>query len=194
MTPMPEAGLEPPVASRRVLSSRRRGLKRRRGQAMVEFALIAPAGFLLLLSILVVGIIVTNYIQLNNAARDGARVAAICGSSNSAHMPDNSGPCTPTGVSNYIARQLVALPAGSVTPQIYFCTVNQSNCTPTANNLCSSNIALGQTFCQCQQGALLEVTMFYDQPLYIPLVGNLFQTSPNNTRRLSATAEATCEQ
>jgi len=195
MMPMPEAGAqEPPIASRRVLSLRRRALRRRKGQAMVEFALIAPAAFLLLLSILVVGIIVTNYIQLNNAARDGARIAAICGSSSSAQMPDNSGPCTPIGVSNYIARELVALPAGSVTPQIYFCTVNQSNCTASTNNLCSSNIALGATFCQCQQGALLEVTMSYDQPLYIPLVGNLFQTSPTNTRHLSATAEATCEQ
>ena len=99
MTPTPEAGAqEPPIEHRRVLSSRRPRVGRRKGQAMVEFALIAPAGFLLLLSILVVGIIVTNYIQLANAARDGARVAAICGSSTTAQMPDNSGQCTPSGV------------------------------------------------------------------------------------------------
>jgi Flp pilus assembly protein TadG len=198
MTPMPEAGAdEPPIEHRRVLSPRRRGPGRRKGQAMVEFALIAPAGFLLLLSILVVGILVTNYIQLANAARDGARVAAICGSSTTAQMPDNSGQCTPAGVATYITGHLVALPAGSVSPQIYFCTLAQvqsATCT-TSSNLCSTLAsAAGTSFCQCQPGALLEVDMYYDQPLYLPLVGNFFQDQPNNKRRLTASAEATCEQ
>jgi Flp pilus assembly protein TadG len=194
MTPMPEAGAqEAPIAHRRALSPRRRRLRRGKGQAMVEFALIAPAGFLLLLSILVVGIIVTNYIQLANAARDGARIAAICGSSTSATMPDNSGACTPASVSAYITAHLVALPAGSVTPQIYFCTtsdVQSGTCVNSANLLSNSATA----FTQCQTGAIFEVDMYYDQPLYVPLVGNFFQTSPNNTRRLTASAEATCEQ
>jgi len=195
MTPMPEAGAqeEAPIAHRRVLSPRRRGLRRSKGQAMVEFALIAPAGFLLLLSILVVGILVTNYIQLANAARDGARVAAICGSSASAVMPDNSGACTPGNVSSYITAHLVALPAGSVTPQIYFCTsaeVQSGTCAVPANLLSGT----ATSFQQCQAGAIFEIDMYYDQPLYLPLVGNFFQTSPNNTRRLTASAEATCEQ
>jgi len=194
MTPMPEGGAqEAPIAHRRVLSPRRRGLRRGKGQAMVEFALIAPAGFLLLLSILVVGILVTNYIQLANAARDGARVAAICGSSATAQMPDNSGGCTPANVANYITAHLVALPAGSVTPQIYFCTsaeVQSGTCAVPANLLSSTATA----FTQCQTGAIFEIDMYYDQPLYLPLVGNFFQTSSNNTRRLTASAEATCEQ
>src|SRR5579864_5775642 len=88
------------------------------GQAMIEFALLAPLGFLLLLSIVVMGIIVTNYIQLTNEARDGARVAAICGSSATAQMPNGAGQCTPALVASYITGHLVALPAGSVTPQI----------------------------------------------------------------------------
>jgi Flp pilus assembly protein TadG len=194
MSPMPEVGAqEPPIAHRRVPSLHRRGHKRRKGQAMVEFALIAPAGFLLLLSIIVVGIVVTNYIQLANAARDGARAAAICGSSASAQMPDNSGACTPANVASYITAHLVALPAGSVTPQIYFCTsaeVQSGTCAVPSNLLSSSASA----FTQCQTGAIFEVDMYYDQPLYLPLVGNFFQTSPNNTRRLTASAEATCEQ
>jgi Flp pilus assembly protein TadG len=197
MTPMPEAGAqEAPITHRRVLSPRRRGLRRGKGQAMVEFALIAPAGFLLLLSILVVGILVTNYIQLANAARDGARVAAICGSSATAQMTDNSGntqACTPANVASYITAHLVALPAGSVTPQIYFCTsaeVQSGTCAVPANLLSSTATA----FTQCQTGAIFEIDMYYDQPLYLPLVGNFFQTSPNNTRRLTASAEATCEQ
>src|SRR5579859_2490443 len=116
----------------------RRRPTRSRGQAMVEFALLAPLGFLLLLSIIVVGIVVTNYIQLTNAARDGARVAAICGSSSTAQMPNGTGTCTPALVAAYITGHLVALPAGSVTPQIYFCTateVQNSTCANSSNLL-----------------------------------------------------------
>jgi Flp pilus assembly protein TadG len=68
--------------SRAVPGCRTRRLRRqsRRGATLVEFALVAPLGFLLILGIIVSGIVVTNYIQLTNAARDGARLAAICGS------------------------------------------------------------------------------------------------------------------
>lgn len=163
------------------------------GQAMIEFALLAPLGFLLLLSVIVMGIIVTNYIQLTNMARDGARVAAICGSSTTAQMPDGSGPCTPALVASYITGHLVALPAGSVTPAIYFCTtldIQQGTCTSSTNLLSSS----GASFAQCQRGAIFQINMSYDQPLYFPILSNLFQTKPNGTRNLSASAQATCEQ
>jgi Flp pilus assembly protein TadG len=190
MTPMPEAGAqEPPIASRRSLLLRRRGL-RRKGQAMVEFALIAPAGFLLLLSILVVGIIVTNYIQLTNGARDGARVAAICGSTPGTPMPDGSGSCTGLAVANYITQHLVALPAGTVTPQIYVCLAQQAAACSTTGLACSASTVI----CQCQPGRIVEVDMSYDQPLYFPIVSNVFGTNSNGTRRLSASAQATCEQ
>jgi Flp pilus assembly protein TadG len=160
---------------------------------MVEFALLAPLGFLLLLSIIVVGIVVTNYIQLTNDARDGARVAAICGSSTTAQMPNGAGACTPALVATYITAHLVALPAGSVTPQIYFCTaaeVQSSTCTSSSNLLSAS----GTSFAQCQPGSIFQINMSYDQPLYFPLLSNLFQTKPNGTRTLSASAQATCEQ
>jgi Flp pilus assembly protein TadG len=191
MTPMPDAGAdEPPIEHRRVLSSRRRRLGRRKGQAMVEFALIAPAGFLLLLSILVVGIIVTNYIQLTNGARDGARVAAICGSVPGTPMPDGSGACTGAAVSTYITQHLVALPAGTVTPLIYVCLAGQAASCATSGIACSTSTVI----CQCQPGRIVEVDMSYAQPLYFPIVGNFFQTNSNNTRLLSASAQATCEQ
>jgi TadE-like protein len=171
----------------------RRRTARNGGQAMIEFALLAPLGFLLLLSVIVMGIIVTNYIQLTNMARDGARVAAICGSSATAQMPDGSGPCTPALVASYITGHLVALPAGSVTPQIYFCTaldIQKGTCANSTNLLSSS----GASFAQCQRGAIFQINMSYDQPLYFPLLSNLFQTKPNGTRTLSASAQATCEQ
>jgi Flp pilus assembly protein TadG len=149
---------------------------------MVEFALVAPLGFLLLLSVLVVGIVVTNYIQLSNEAREGARVAAICGSDQTALIPDGSGlPCTGANISGYITSRLVSLPAGSVTPQISVISG-------------SSSCALVNPTCHCQVGSIVEVVMSYDQPLYLPLLSNLLQTNSNGTMRLSASAEATCEQ
>ena len=50
---------------------------RSRGQALVEFALVAPFFFMLLLAIVEFGLAV-YYIQvLNNAAREGARYAIV---------------------------------------------------------------------------------------------------------------------
>lgn len=157
---------------------------------MVEFALIAPIAFLLLMSIIVVGIFVTNYIQLTNVARDGARVAAICGAGNSvtaAQMPNGGGSCSDVLLQSYITNQLVTIPAGSVSPLIFVCAA------ASAGTCSSSAIANGFEGCYGQSGRIIEVDMYYDQPLYLPLVSTLFQNESNGMRRLYASAQATCE-
>jgi Flp pilus assembly protein TadG len=76
----------------RSLGTRSRSASRRRsrGQALVEFALVAPIFFLLLCAILDFGRYV-YYVQiLNNAAREGARYAIVHGSNS----------FTPTGPPN----------------------------------------------------------------------------------------------
>lgn len=55
----------------------RRGVDRRRGQSMVEFALMAPLLFLLLLGMVDFGRALFYANELTNAARDGARVAIL---------------------------------------------------------------------------------------------------------------------
>jgi Flp pilus assembly protein TadG len=56
-----------------------RTVRQRRGQALVEFALVAPVFFLLLFSIIEFGRAI-YYVQiLNNAAREGARYAIVHG-------------------------------------------------------------------------------------------------------------------
>ncbi|HYL71077.1 MAG TPA: TadE family protein [Candidatus Dormibacteraeota bacterium] len=157
------------------------------GIALVEFSLVAPVGFLLILSIIIGSVLITNMVQLTNAARDGARAAAICGSVASAQMPDGSGTCSDTAVATYITGRLSAIPAGSVQPQIYVCTPSEA-----AAGTCTSAGARG--IANCQRGRIVEVDMYYDQPLYIPVLSALFETNPNGTRRLNASAEATCEQ
>ncbi len=152
---------------------------------MVEFALVGPIAFVLLLAIIVTGIVVTNYIQLTNAARDGARLAAICGSVATTQMPDGSGTCTPSNIQNYIARHLVSVPLASL-PTVSVCSPSDA-----ATGACAAN---GRAIGTCQVGKIVEVDMTYDQPLYLPLISNLLQTKPNGTRTISASAQATCEQ
>jgi len=158
---------------------------------MVEFTLIAPTALLLLMGIIVVGIVVTNYIQLTNVARDGARIAAICGSGladgQAAQMADGSGSCGTSGaVETYITNHLVTVPSLSVSPVIFVCTPQQA-----AQGACTNN---GLGFTDCQPGRIVEVDMNYAQPLYLPLISNIFETNPNGTMNLKASAQATCEQ
>jgi hypothetical protein len=158
---------------------------------MVEFALIAPVAFLLLLGIIISGVVVTNYIQLTNAARDGARLAAICGSGvnkpapATAEMPDGSGFCTASNIQLYIANHLVSVPLAQL-PTVTVCLP--------ADALAGKCVAHGSGIGGCQSGRIVEVDMSYDQPLYLPLISNLLQTNANGTRTISASAQATCEQ
>lgn len=52
-------------------------LKDHRGQSLVEFALVLPILVFLLFAIMEGGLIFAGYLELENAARDGARYAAI---------------------------------------------------------------------------------------------------------------------
>jgi Flp pilus assembly protein TadG len=51
----------------------------RRGQALVEFAMVAPIFFLVLLSIVEAGRFIFYYETLHNATREGARYAIVNG-------------------------------------------------------------------------------------------------------------------
>lgn len=77
------------------------GRTHRRGQALVEFAMVAPIFFLVLFAIIEGGRFVFVYETLNNATREGARYAIVNGA-NSLGCP--TGPpapgttaCDPTG-------------------------------------------------------------------------------------------------
>jgi Flp pilus assembly protein TadG len=58
-------------------STRSRGRARRRGQALAEFALVFPIAMLILIAVFDVGRAVFAYNGLTNAAREGARLAAV---------------------------------------------------------------------------------------------------------------------
>jgi Flp pilus assembly protein TadG len=52
-------------------------LKNRKGQSLVETALVLPVLILILAAIIDFGIMFNNYLLIGNAAREGARSAAI---------------------------------------------------------------------------------------------------------------------
>ena len=66
----------------------------RRGQALVEFALVVPLLFLLFLGIVETGRLVFYLHTLNNAAREGARYAIVHGENALDRCP--SGPLAPS--------------------------------------------------------------------------------------------------
>jgi hypothetical protein len=71
---------------RRHVGSRRRS----RGQALSEFALVAPLFFLLLFGIIEAGRFIYYYEVLNNATREGARYAIV--HSGATFLGDSTGP------------------------------------------------------------------------------------------------------
>jgi hypothetical protein len=76
--------------------SRRRPARAGRGQALVEFAMVAPIFFLVLFAMIEGGRFVFYYEMLNNATREGARYAIVNGA-NSLGCP--TGPPAPGSVS-----------------------------------------------------------------------------------------------
>ena len=67
----------------------RHRIRNQKGQAMVEFVIVAPILLLLVFGIIQFGILFNNYLTLTDAVRAGARQAAV-----SRGLPDQVGPAT----------------------------------------------------------------------------------------------------
>jgi len=164
----------------------RRRAQRDAGVTAVEFALVAPLAFLLLLGVIVTGIVVTNQVALTNAVRDGVRAAAVCGSdpTGSTVLPDGVTPCTSsTGVDANVVTYVTTL----------LHNVQGGVSAPTVSVIASDGTTTG-TLANCRKGDTVQVTATFAQPLYVPLIGRLLGDAGGNTRTITARAEATCEQ
>ncbi len=155
--------------------------RRERAVTLVEFALVSPVVFLLVLGLVLCGIVATNYVQLTNAVRDGARAAGICGGSSRASgtaLPNGTA-CTSANLTAYIQARLQAVPAPvTFTVNVLLNGVSQG----------TDDLDL------CSRGETIEVSANFPQPLYIPLIGTLLSNTGGNARIISADAEAMCEQ
>ena len=167
---------------------------------MVEFAVVAPLGFLLLLGIAILALVEMDSVQLSNLTRDAARAGAICGSSGRApgKLPDGNA-CSYANLTAYISNRLGALPSGSKGKPATGSF--GSNCDTTATNsvVCvwtAAHTAVSITnttpLDACAKGDILEVVTQYNAQLYLPLVSQFF--NGNGTKSLQADATGTCEQ
>ena len=108
---MKERGTIPTAARRRT----------RAGQALAEFALVAPVFFLLLFAIIEGGRFMFYYETLNNATREGARYAIVHGMNSfdctgPPEKPD-VGPCDPSGedVRQRVRDAAIGIPGPAIT-------------------------------------------------------------------------------
>ena len=170
---------------------------------MVEFALVGPVAFLILLGTIVVSIVVVHQIQLTQAVRTSARGIALCSSATgsttqTATLPDGSS-CSNANVLAYINSQITQVDSNlsnqaSVT---VYCNGSVSGCangsTPTGGTGSGAGSGDGTATATCASGYTVEVSVTYNQPLYVPLVGQFLGNGTTNTRPISAKGEATCE-
>lgn len=89
-------GSPPPVSTQTEMTINRRRITFRseKGQTMVEFAIALPILCLILFAVIQFGIVFNNYIALTDAARAGARKAAV-----SRQTSDPAGACV-TAIQN----------------------------------------------------------------------------------------------
>jgi Flp pilus assembly protein TadG len=148
---------------------------------MVEFALIAPVAMLLLMGLVILGVVVTDQVQLTNAIRDGARAAAVCGSNpnGTTTLPDGTTACSDSGLLAWITTQANASHGGVATPAL---------------SVYNGTTLVGNSLANCQRGYTVVVSTSFAQQLFVPLVGTWLGDHGGNTRTISAKAEATCEQ
>ena len=151
---------------------------------MVEFALVAPTLFLLVIGLVITSTVVMNIIQLNNAVRDGARAASICGgiARDSRRppptMPDGHTPCSTAAVQAFVGSGLQAVPGG-VSPVV---TIN-------------ANGASTHDLDTCSYGGTVTLSISYQQPLFFPYLDRLIgDGAGTGVRTITATNAAVCEQ
>jgi Flp pilus assembly protein TadG len=121
------------------------------GQAMVEFALIAPLLFIFLFGIIQFGITFGGEIGLSNAAREVARYASTA--------PANATSATITAQANMVLQRSIPGYNGSGVTTVSYCWYKDPTLPSTP---------LGSTYSQ-----KVIVSIKYGHTLFIPLVGRL---------------------
>ena len=152
----------------------------RRGQALVEFALVAPIFILSLLALIEFGRAVYSIQMLHNAAREGARYAIVHGSGSfcpSGPMPSGSpNSCDPLAENVKQAVRDFAigiLGSNSSSFVVTVCYTKQHDLTP---NTCPDDNAgsvFGEDEADNQRGSAVRVTVSYPYTSflapYVPL-------------------------
>jgi hypothetical protein len=146
----------------------RRSRTRQRGQALVEFAMVAPFLFLLLFSIIEFARFIYYTQVLNDATREGARYAIVHGSASVCPSSYHGTPtsCDPTGDSK-VLKVVQTYAIGVVTDGDFLI----KTCYP---GLSSDPVTAvpGTAACEVDnvRGSYVKVTLDYKYKVLIPLV------------------------
>jgi Flp pilus assembly protein TadG len=147
---------------------------RSRGQALAELAIAAPLVLVLIMGVAQVGVIVYDQVTVDTAAREGARIASE----------------QPNGSQAYSGGAAVAPPyptcpsSGSTTNPVCNAVWNASGMLNGQSMAVTiqpqSGSSYGDSSCATSGSASgdVEVTVRYNAPIFVPLVGQIFQSSP----------------
>ncbi len=127
------------------------------GQALVEFALIAPLLFLLLFGIIQFGFLLAGQVGMTNAAREAARYASPVGSAN--YMAQATAARTDL-VKNILPRSIIGYRPGNLVAantQVAYCAYLNGN-----------NTAQTPSY-----SLRVRVTIQYRQPIFFPVISNI---------------------
>ena len=192
-----------PVIRRRTLGALEnlaRGV--RRGQALTEFALIAPIFFLVILGILQMGFLFAGQNGLTNAAREAARYASTL------PTPDQfvAGNCVSSGTNaEVVYSRLTGFSMRQYVPGFIAGNIVEGSPSGLANcgawALSLPPTGAGIAYCRKDNtpadstddswSVRVRVVIVYRHPMFIPLVGHIF--SSTNTWKLGATEEMRVE-
>lgn len=167
--------------------------RRDRGQALSEFALVAPLFFLVLFGIIQLGLLFAGQNGLTNAAREATRYASTL------PTPDLTvaGTCSTSGTNaKVIYDRLLSANLPQYIPGFLPGNLVYSGALPACGTAALANTGTGVGYCADNNGdgtyALrVRVTIVYRHPLFIPLVGRIF--SSTDTLQLLATEEMRVE-
>jgi len=158
------------------------------GQALTEFALIAPILFLLLFGVIQLGLLFAGQNGLVNGVRDAAR-RAVTWRINDASVND---PSIYGVVCAAVRDELISELAGGQLPAF-----DASRLHPTISYHWKANPGAGGAGPTAEQYFLyVEIDAAYDHPLYVPLVGWFFDVldgSGDGAFTLSASEEMRVE-
>lgn len=168
--------------------------RRQGGQALPEFALVAPVFLLVLFGIIQLGFLFAGQNGMSNAAREAARYASTL------PTPDTTiaGDCAVSSNAKTVYDRLRTVNLPQYIPGFIEANLAKSTDLADCDDDALSRTNTGVGYCAADNGdspttysIRVRVIVTYGHPLFVPLVGRLF--SSTNTWQLQAIEEMRVE-
>jgi Flp pilus assembly protein TadG len=148
-----------------------KALQRRRGQSMVEFALIVPLLLMLLFGIIELGILFSVYVGMTNSAREAARAGSVYQYTGTPFVDDGSTPgaaaafkATVDGQRQQYLSQVIS---DTLNPIVDPATV-QTTVTYTSTSVPAFDPDIERVY---RSGDIINVLIVHDHPLFFGILG-----------------------